>query len=272
MHLKDRDPEMIADLAPKLEKYLSMENIDRASAGMHWQPGIVPWRGRNVWWWCDALFMAPPALARMHALTGDARYLDVMDAMFWDTVDHLLDPEAGLCYQSETYFPDKKRSPSGKKIFWARANGWLYGGLIRTLDYLPEGDARRQRYIGLFRQLTGVIVPLQGDDGLWRSSVAEPDWFPNPESSGSGLFIYGLLAGINRGYLDRETYFPAALKGWKALNGMVGEEGKIGYAQPPGGSPAPAMFNHSEDYAQGIFLLAASEFYQLRFAGATPAQ
>ncbi|HEX8606575.1 MAG TPA: glycoside hydrolase family 88 protein, partial [Pseudoduganella sp.] len=28
-----------------------------------------------MWWWCDALYMAPPVLARQSALTGDPRYL-----------------------------------------------------------------------------------------------------------------------------------------------------------------------------------------------------
>ena len=32
-----------------------------------------------VWWWCDALFMAPPVLARHALLTGDPRYLRAMD-------------------------------------------------------------------------------------------------------------------------------------------------------------------------------------------------
>ena len=32
-----------------------------------------------LWWWCDALFMAPPALARLYHVTGDQRYLDFMN-------------------------------------------------------------------------------------------------------------------------------------------------------------------------------------------------
>ena len=38
-----------------------------------------------LWWWCDALFMAPPVLARMSAATGDRRYLDYMDREWWET-------------------------------------------------------------------------------------------------------------------------------------------------------------------------------------------
>src|ERR1700745_2177179 len=30
----------------------------------------APQPGREDWWWCDALFMAPPVLARLNAATG----------------------------------------------------------------------------------------------------------------------------------------------------------------------------------------------------------
>ena len=31
----------------------------------------TPRPGREDWWWCDALFMAPPVLTRLYAVTGD---------------------------------------------------------------------------------------------------------------------------------------------------------------------------------------------------------
>ena len=34
---------------------------------------------RPLWWWCDALFMAPPAYADMAKATGDTKYLHFMD-------------------------------------------------------------------------------------------------------------------------------------------------------------------------------------------------
>ena len=38
-----------------------------------------PRRGREEWWWCDALFMAPPVLARLGGATHDRRYLDFLN-------------------------------------------------------------------------------------------------------------------------------------------------------------------------------------------------
>ena len=161
--------------------------------------------------------------------------------------------------------PDKKKSPTGQKIFWARGNGWVYAGIIRTIDYLPKDDPQRQKYVDLFKQMTGAIVKCQGEDGLWRAAMTEPTWFPNPETSGTGFFCYGLLAGINRGYLDRETYLPIALRAWNGLSANVAPDGGVIYSQPEGSAPAPTSQETHRDYTQGAFLLAASELYAMNF-------
>ncbi len=38
----------------------------------------VGWAKDTNWSWCNALFMAPPAFARLAAVTGEKKYLDVM--------------------------------------------------------------------------------------------------------------------------------------------------------------------------------------------------
>jgi len=43
--------------------------------------------GQELWSWCDALFMAPPAWLRLYAATGDARYRDFAVTNFWRTTD-----------------------------------------------------------------------------------------------------------------------------------------------------------------------------------------
>jgi len=89
----------------------------------------------------------------------------------------------------------------------------------------------------------------------------EPTWIPTPESSSTGFFTFGLLGGINRGYLDRKTYLPIALKGWDGLCSVITPEGGVGYAQKVGASPVPPEPNSFMDYAQGAFLLAGSELW-----------
>jgi len=37
------------------------------------------------WAWCDALFMGPPALAAVTTVTGDRKYLDLANRLWWKT-------------------------------------------------------------------------------------------------------------------------------------------------------------------------------------------
>jgi rhamnogalacturonyl hydrolase YesR len=245
MYLREKNPEMIADLQAKLAQYFDKTTV--TSAEVAHGPAEAPWRGRNVWWWCDALFMAPPTLVRMGAITGDKRYFQLMHSMYWDTTEFLFDPAEGLFYRDESYFVDKKKSPTGKKVFWGRGNGWVYGGLIRTLDFLPADDPQRSRYIDLYKKMTEATVKYQGDDGLWRASLNEPTWISQPESSSTGFFTFGLLAGINRGYLDRATYLPKALHGWRGICSVMRDDGGVGYAQQVGAAPEAFTENSTKE-------------------------
>lgn len=82
-----------------------------------------PKPGREDWWWCDALFMAPATFAALSKCTNDPRYLAYMDQAFWDAVEHLRDPETGLFYRDHRYIPDgngsELREENGEKVFWS---------------------------------------------------------------------------------------------------------------------------------------------------------
>jgi rhamnogalacturonyl hydrolase YesR len=111
--------------------------------------------------------------------------------------------------------------------------------------------------------MTPAIVKYQGADGLWRPCINDADWYSMPETSGSGFFCYGLLAGINRGILDRETYLPIALRAWAGLCSHVNADGMLGYAQKEGAAPGETDANTFRDYANGAFLLAGGEMFKL---------
>jgi rhamnogalacturonyl hydrolase YesR len=264
LYLHDKDPKMIEHIKPVLESYLGKKTVMRGelrSGRRRDNDQEVEFTGRNVWWWCDALFMAPPVLTRMYQVTGEKRYLDLLHSLYWDSTEFLFDKDENLFFRDAGYFFDKKQSPSGKKIFWSRGNGWVYAGLIRVLDTLPADDPQRAKYVELFRKMTDAIVKYQGQDGLWRASLNEPTWIPEPETSGTGFFCYGLLAGVNRSYLDREKYLPHALRAWSGLLSKVNDEGRLGYSQPRGAAPATVPADQFEDFTNGAFLLAGSELY-----------
>jgi len=222
----------------------------------------TPKPGREDWWWCDALFMAPPVLTRLYAATHDKKYLTYLHTMWWDTTDFLFDPEAKLYYRDKNYFG--KLTPNGKKIFWARGNGWVMAGTVRVLQYLPKNDPYRSKYINLLQTMAASVSRVQGEDGLWRPSLLDPQEVTVPETSSTGFFCYAMAWGINHGYLDRKTYVPVVKKAWSGLVGAVHADGKLGNVQPIGASPATLTADDNQEYGSGAFLLAGTEMYRLR--------
>ncbi len=218
--------------------------------------------GREDWWWCDALFMAPPVLTRLSAATSDPKYLDFLNAMFWDSYEFLYDKEAHLFYRDKSYF--NKKTPNGSKTFWARGNGWVLAGTARVLQYLPKDHPSYEKYVALLKEMAASVKKIQGEDGLWRPSLLDANEVPHPETSGSAFFCYAILWGINNGHLDKKEYMPVAKKAWEGLNSYVTPEGKLQWVQPIGASPDKVTIDNFQEYASGAYLLAASELYKLK--------
>ncbi len=207
------------------------------------------------WIWCDALFMSPPALAMATRATGDRRYLDFMNRMWWKTTDYLYDKNEHLYYRDSRFF--------GQKIFWSRGNGWVLAGLARVLQNMPADYPERPRYVALLREMSARIAALQQSDGYWRTSLLDAKAYPLPETSGTAFYVYALAWGVNEGLLDRAPYEPVIRKGWSALVRAVHPDGMLGFVQRIGDQPGSTSSSTTEIYGSGAFLLAASEVYRL---------
>lgn len=215
-----------------------------------------------VWWWCDALYMAPPVYARMSVLTGDPRYLTAMDAQWWRTYDRLWDPAEQLYFRDERF--TTRRSASGAKIFWSRGMGWVVGGYARVLEAMPADFPTRPRYIATLRRMLTRLARLQRrEDGLWTASLLDPQAPPGPEASGSAFIIYAMAWGINHGVLDRAAFLPHVLRGWAGLSAAVQPDGLLGYVQRTGDQPVPAAAGDHGLYGTGALLLAGLEVMRL---------
>ncbi|MDL2265987.1 glycoside hydrolase family 88 protein [Parabacteroides sp. OttesenSCG-928-G07] len=230
-----------------------------------------PYRGIEVikWWWCDALFMAPPVLAKLANITGDKKYTDANDLYFQECYDLLYNKEERLFARDLGYVikgdSTDRREANGERIFWSRGNGWVMGGLARVLQELPADYPKRPFYEQLFKDMAGRILSLQQEDGLWRASLLDPASYPGGEVSGSGFFCYAFAWGVNNGLLDSKVFKPAIEKCWIGLNNCVNEEGRVGWVQPIGADPRKNFNEDSwEVYGTGAFLLAGSEVIKLK--------
>jgi len=253
LYLVDRDRRLIAP---------SLESFDEFAR----QPFDEPLefdhdRAEREWVWCDALFMAPPALALATQATGNRRYSDLMSRRWWKTADYLYDPRERLFYRDSRFF--EEHAPNGARVLWSRGNGWVLAGLARVLSYLPEDHADRPRFLALFQAMAERIAGLQQPDGYWTASLLDPASWPGPETSGTGFVTYALAWGVNGGVLEHPRYEPIGRRGWAALVRAIQPGGMLGYAQSPSDRPGPAEAGHAEPYASGAFLLAGTEVYRL---------
>ena len=214
-----------------------------------------------LWWWCDALFMAPPVLADLAKISGDRKYLDFMDREWWIASQRLYDPEQHL-FARDASFLDKHEA-NGAKVFWSRGNGWVMAGLVRVLEAMPADYPTRPKYVAQLQQMAQAIAAIQAPDGLWRPGLLDAADYKLPEVSGSAFNTYALAWGIRAGILDRKQYLPVLEKAWAGLLTHVYRDGRLGCIQPVGAAPGQFTAGSSYTFGVGAFLLAGSEVYKL---------
>jgi len=220
-----------------------------------------------LWWWCDALFMAPPVLNLYAKHTKQPQYLDEMHKFYTQTYNQLYDKEENLFARDMRFVwkgsEKDNKEPNGKKIFWSRGNGWVISGLALILDDMPKEYEHRAFYENLYKELAARILELQPEDGLWRTSLLSPESYEHGEVSGSGFFTFALAWGINNGLLKKSKYLPAVKKAWTALAECQHEDGMIGWVQNIGAFPEPANYDSWQNFGTGAYLMAGSEILKL---------
>ncbi|NOX46286.1 MAG: glycoside hydrolase family 105 protein [Chlorobi bacterium] len=214
------------------------------------------------WNYVDALYVGPPAFAMMGKATGEQRYIDFMNRMYWQLAGYLFDEDEGLFYRDMKARRSEKSS-NGKKVLWSRGNGWAMASIPRILTYLPKENPNYPKYEKLLQTMAISLKNRQGNDGMWRVNLSDPEEHPNPESSGTAFFVYALAWGINNGILEKETYLPVVHKAWQALYNAVDIDGKVCWGQSVSRDPDNVEKGDSEIYVSGAFLLAGSEVLKL---------
>lgn len=247
------------------DKYMDEAMLDSVRKRVDWIMSNPPdtsmyYRNKQVWSWCDALFMAPPVYAHLSRITGRQEYLAFMHNQFLRTYAHLYDPENRLFFRDDSYFD--KREANGEKIFWGRGNGWVLAGIVNILRLLPPTSELKPFYEKVFVELSSRLSELQNSDGFWHASLLDPESYPSPETSSTALITYGLAYGANNGLLD-QSYLPVILKAWNALTSTVNEHGRVGWVQPIGADPKAVKKNMTAVYGVGAFLMAGTEIVKL---------
>jgi rhamnogalacturonyl hydrolase YesR len=182
--------------------------------------------------WVDAEFMGLGNWARWAVRTGNAAYLNKMDAYFRyeeNTAatsprckgavvpqNGLWNATVGLWYRDCTFVG--KTDSSGKPIYWARGNGWAFAAMVDVLQALPATSNRAGAYRTIIRHMAAELATVQGADGFWRASLLDAPLYPNGETSGTALITYALAWAIRAGIIPSSTYLPVVTKAWAALS------------------------------------------------------
>jgi unsaturated rhamnogalacturonyl hydrolase len=154
-------------------------------------------------YWVDDMYMINVVQSQAFRATKDVKYLDRAALATAAYLDKLQEP-GGLFHHA----PD---SP----FYWGRGNGWYAAGMAELLRSLPKNHPRRARIMQGYKTMMASLLKYQAEDGLWRQLVDRPDVWA--ETSGTGMFAFALVTGVREGWLDKQTYGPAARKAWLGL-------------------------------------------------------
>ena len=226
------------------------------------------------WTWIDAIQMGMPVLAKLGATLNDTKYFDKMWQMYACTRNEigggLFNVADGLWWRDADFTPPYKE-PNGEDCYWSRGNGWVYATYPRIMNEIPANETHYKDYLNDFLAMSKALKACQREDGFWNVSLHDPSNFGGKETTGTSLFVYGMVWGINKGILNRSEYLPVVLKAWNAMaNDAVHANGFLGFVQGTGKEPKdsqPVTYDkvpNFEDFGVGCFLLAGSEVYKLQ--------
>jgi rhamnogalacturonyl hydrolase YesR len=223
-------------------------------------------KANDYWWWADALYMVMPVMTKMYKLTGDEKYLDKLYENICYSDSIMLDKETGLYFRDGKYVYPKHKTAGGKKDFWARGDGWVLAGLAKVLQDMPKTYRHQKFFAEKYVRMADAVKQLQQPEGHWTRSMMDPNQAPGYETSGTAFFCYGLLWGVNNGYLPKKEFDPVIAKAWNYLSTIALQpNGKIGYVQPIGERAIPGQTvdaNSEANFGVGAFLLAACEYFR----------
>jgi rhamnogalacturonyl hydrolase YesR len=173
----------------------------------NWKTNVAAGLSWQTRYWIDDMFMITMAQSQAYRATGDRRYIEraALEAVAY--LERLQRPN-GLFYHA----PEAPHH-------WACGNGWMAVGMAELLRFLPSDSPHRARILSGYRAMMAALLAHQDASGMWHQIIDGPDSWP--ESSGTAMFTYAFITGVQLGLLDEKIYGPAARRGWLALTELV---------------------------------------------------
>ena len=167
---------------------------------------------------------------RFYNITKDKRYLD------------LGLPYADTQWQLPANANEEERKWDKKGYSW-QTRLWIDDmymiTIVQSEAYKATGDPKYinraakemvlyldelQHPNGLFYHAPDVPYYWGRGDG-WNQLITEPDFWT--ETSGSAMFAYAMIVGVNNGWLDKEEYAPVARRAWLGLCNYINDKNDL---------------------------------------------
>jgi unsaturated rhamnogalacturonyl hydrolase len=251
----------------------------RTNGGGFWHKKIYPYQ-----MWLDGIYMGSVFYAEYAATFDEPAGIDDVAFQVITIEKHTRDPETDLLYhawdesrQQRWADPTTGCSPH----FWSRAIGWYVMAIVDILDHCPQDHKDRPEMIAILNRTLSAVAKVQDNDtGLWWQVLDQGDRHGNYlEASGSCMYIYAIVKGVRKGYIDKR-FLDIAKKGFEGLLNhliTVDNEGQVnlhGICASAGLGGTPYRDGSYEYYigeriatndlhGVGAFILAANEIEQL---------
>jgi hypothetical protein len=203
--------------------------------------------------WTDDMFMASSVLSRVE----HGKYASV--------VGKLLTTYAARLQRPDGIFIHAVNGPHA----WGRGNGFALMGVTEALTHLPDDWSDRARVLAIYRKHVNALVALQTDDGSWRQVLDEPQSYR--ELTVTAMTVAAMARGVNRGWLDQETFIPVINRGWNAVAARVNADGTVkdvcsgtGAGESKDYYLNRPVVNGADDRGGAMALLAAVEVRRMR--------
>ena len=246
LYFRYHDPAMMAPIRQRMDAVMALPDDPE----------------KPLWWWCDALFMAPPVLAKLSRATGDRKYLDFMDHEWWITSSLLYSPSNHLFFRDKSFL-DKHEANGSSSSGRAATDGSLprWRG---CWPEMPPDYPSRPKYVAQFKEMAGGSC---GAAGRGRALAAWTAGCGGLSAAGElrlcVFCLWRLHGESTTAFWIARNISRCVQKAWQGLLSHIYEDGRLGCIQPIGAAPGDFTAASSYVFGTGAFLLAGSEVYRL---------
>ncbi len=168
----------------------------------------------------DVTFAVTPYLLYSGLKFNNQEYINYAVFQTLESFRILKDEKTGLIHQGRGFQGEGKISEDN----WSRGNGWGAFAIAILVRDLPESHPKRQEVVELAKKFFAAVLKYQDKQGLWHQEMSDPTSYI--ETSGSGIFLYGLGIMLEKGLMDKK-YMKNLNLGLRSYLDYIGDDGSV---------------------------------------------